>query len=207
LTEQSNVTWIENLIVQDDNFGPYYFFPVSKLEEIIAALVVILPHPSVCVLPHEATDIAVQRTIFDKELIEVLTDIAGNERFCAENKSWFDQFVRHLKVKCGDGLVLRPILRTGEEVIRAFTGHEFHDPVAALLENKKQRYFWSVELSWPDIYCFSHASSGMVVVDAEEKDLRMLHVPGIWLGFSEEELYRSIAANEDAPRPHHMPGV
>ena len=203
-----NVTWIENFIVQDDNLGPYYFFPVGKLEEIIAGLVIILPDVSIRLLPHEATHIAVEQTIFSEEIVNVLADIASSDDFCAENRMWFDEFVRHLKVRCGDGLVLRPLLMTGDEVCRSFSAHEFGPAVEAVLDSARDRYHWVVELSWPDIYCFSQAASGMVLVDADTGAIRMLHVPGIWLGVAEDgEPMTWIAENEDAPRPHQMPAV
>lgn len=204
----SNVTWIENLIVQDDNFGPYYFFPVGRLEEIIAGLVIVLPDSSIHVVPHEATEIAVRRVMFDEAIINMLTEAATADDFCEANRSWFDEFVRHLLVKCGDGLVLRPILRTGSQVRDIFKGHEFAEAVSVLLQDESGRFFWTVELSWPDIYCFSQASSGMVLVDAETGGVRMLHVPGIWVGFADDDKsFISVAASEDAPRPHQMPSV
>ena len=202
-----NVTWIENFIVQDDNFGPYYFFPVGKLEEIIAGLVVILPDQAVKVFPFEATNIAVREAVFNRDLIKVLVETAKGDEFCEENRSWFDEFVRHLEVTCGDGLVLRPILLTGAQVCKSFKDHEFRDAVETLLGEEVDRHFWTVELSWPDIYCFSQAASGMALVDAETGQIRMLHVPGIWLGFEDEEPFICLAEKEDAPRPHHMPAV
>ncbi len=199
-----NTTWIENLIIQDDNFGPYYFFPFRRLPEIITCMIVPVPSPLVKVMPHEATSFAVKQTLYNNDFIESLADQLELTPLFSENQRWYEEFVKHLKPTCGDGLVLRTILRTSQEIVDAYAEHEFLAVTEELL-SRSNRYYWMVELSWPDIYCFGECQSGMVLVDAEFAEIKMLHIPGVCVAFADKP-YIFIAQKEDAPRAHHKPG-
>ena len=99
-----NVTWVENLIIQDDNFGPYYFLKTHMLEDLIAAMIVPLPYGPV-ILPYEATNAAATKTIYSKGFISGVKNIITSQKFLKQNAMWFDEFASHLVRTCGDGLV------------------------------------------------------------------------------------------------------
>jgi hypothetical protein len=206
-----NVTWVENLIILDDNFGPYYFFPCRDIEHMIAALFVPVPVGKI-MRPHEALRLAAASTLFSEEFAAALRSLFGPEkvRLLKENRHWFKTFTEHLKVQCGDGLVLRPILQTKLQIVEAYGGHEFRDLLAASLPEKPSpSYFWMVELSWPDVFCFRQSRCGSVIFSAsDEGGLRrvILHLPGVLLMQTEEGLYYRVAKREDPPHPHVMPG-
>jgi hypothetical protein len=201
-----NTTWIEHLIIQDDNFGPYFFFPFKKLPDIISCMIVPVPSPLIKVLPHEAANFAVRKTLYNQEFGEFLSEYLKNTPLATFNVDWYNEFIRHLKPVCGDGLVLRAILRKGCDIIEAYQQHEFAAIPRVLLQDSGSHYYWMVELSWPDIYCFGQSQSGVILVDAETAEISMVHIPGVFIAFSEGKAYVSVAEKEDFLRPHHKPG-
>jgi hypothetical protein len=206
-----NVTWVENLIIQDDNFGPYYFLKTHMLEDLVAAMIVPLPYGPI-ILPYEATNAAATKTIYAKDFILGIQNVITTHKFMPKNKTWFDEFVSHLRRICGDGLVLRPVLRARNEVFAAYTGHEFINPIQSLFNKVADtELFWMIELSWPDIYCFGQSTCGMILFHSQDKDLSqmLVHLPGILMLIDDKAPDPTkfiIAKNEDAPRQHLMPG-
>jgi len=208
-----NTSWIENLIIQDDNFGPYYFFPLHRLPKIINCAIIPVPSPNIKILPHEAANIAVRKTLYSNEFGEFLKVELESNPMLGSNLHWFDEFRRHLNPTCGDGLVPRTILQTGADVIVGYESHEFSYVVKALLDHHDLRgnYFWAVELSWPSIYCFGQSKSGTILVDTHTAEISFVHIPGVCIAFSgsqdERVPFVFIAKEEDAPFTHCRPGV
>ena len=199
--------------IQDDNFGPYYFFPFHRLSKIINCAIIPLPTSSIRCRPHEAANIAVRETIYDKGFRKFLNVELEKNPLPEVNKRWFEEFEKHLYPTWGDGLVPRTILRTGEQIMSDYSAHEFSYVVTALLNNDSCRgnYYWAVELSWPSIYCFGQSRSGMILVDTSTAEINFFHIPGVCIALvkSEDKIepFVFIAKEEDSPFPHHKPGV
>ncbi len=204
-----NTSWIENLIVQDDNFGPYYFFPFHRLSKIINCAIIALPSSAINILPHEAANFAVRQTLYSAGFLQFLHEEIAKTPLLDINKQWFDEFIKHLSPTCGDGLVPRTILRTGQQMLADYADHQFSEVVDALLNHPDSlnQYYWVVELSWPSIYCFGQSKSGAILVNASNAEISFVHVPGMCIAFSGGKPFVCIAEEEDAPFVHLKPGV
>ncbi len=205
-----NVIWVENLIVVDDNFGPYHFFPSRDIESMIAALFVPVPVENI-IRPHEAMQMVVTHALFSKKFIESIRLLLAKKgtHLLPENEQWIDIFLKHLEVNCGDGLVLRPILRKAIQISGVYKDHEFESTLHTVFQSMgSDSYFWVVEFSWPDVFCFRQSRCGSMIFGASDSSLAFLvfHLPGILLIKSGEDFVWKIAEKEDAPHPHVKPG-
>jgi len=197
----ANTTWIRHFLVHDDNFGPYYFLPTNELEKIVLAGVVVLPQSSISTRPSEVAE-AVFEMLTTPQFSDALGKGIADPLFLHQNKQWLTHFLDHLKVKCGDGLVLRPVLLSRNNVLGRYRKHEFHMLLGALLEDKEDQYFWYVELTWPDIYCHRQLCCGAVILDPNDKQPIFVHIPGMCAVFQGGAAIPIIAKEEDMPRKH-----
>lgn len=198
-----NTAWVRNFIVHDDNFGPYYFIPTEKIKYILSCGFVVLPDALIKIYPSDVADIAYDKILASKEISQALQVAMENSGFLNENKKWLSQFLNHKKLKCGDGLVLRPIVMKGEKIINLYKNHEFHEVVEALIENSLEKYFWYVEITHPDIYCHRQECCGCAVIDANDGSPLFLHVPGLCVAWDKGKPTTFLAKNEDPPHPHY----
>lgn len=197
----ANTTWIRNFIVHDDNFGPYYFMPTDKVEELILGGFVVLPDDSIQIRPTDAADAAFAIIMKDEVANEIDISLSSGS-FAEANKVWLIEFVKHMKVDCGDGLVLRPVILKGREINALYEKHEFNPVLEQLTADKSEDYFWYIEITWPDIYCHHQECCGSAIIEASTDKPIMLHLPGICIIWEGSSLMAYKAENEDAPRRH-----
>lgn len=196
-----NTTWIRNFIVHDDNFGPYYFLPTDRIEAMIIAGFVVLPDRSVQMRPTEAAD-AVFKLLSSEEFVRVAGAGITSPRFAEPNRTWLGEFLSHLRVDCGDGLVLRPVLIPPAQIVARYTQHEFCDVVRQLVGDRGEDHYWYVELTWPDIYCHRQMCCGSVVIDPRTRMPIFIHIPGLCVAWEADVAHEFLAAREDAPWLH-----
>ncbi|MGI5869631.1 MAG: hypothetical protein ACOX9C_09350 [Kiritimatiellia bacterium] len=205
-----NVTWVENLVVVDDNFGPYHFFPSCDLESMIVAMFVPLPVAKM-LRPHEAVQLFAEQTLVSESFTDLIQYFLDSDELLPQNRSWLEVFARQLEVRCGSGLVLRPFLRDSSQVPSVYGGHEFADPLRKeFAKQNRCGYYWIVEFSWPDVYCFQQSRCGSVIFRADDSDMSfvVMHIPGVLIAFErgKRKLEIVYAKAEDAPHPHEKPG-
>jgi hypothetical protein len=203
-----SVTWIENLIVVDDNFGPYHFFHSRDLESMVVAMFVPLPVDKIS-RPHEAVQLFAKQMLVSEDFKRLVQHFLGSGRPLPKNQRWLKEFARHLKVKCGDGLVLRPILRDSSQVSSVYGEHEFAGALCVEFTKRSRRgYYWIVEFSWPNLYCFHQSRCGSVIFRADDLNMSfvVMHIPGVLIYLENEEIEIVYAKAEDVPHPHEKPG-
>lgn len=197
----ANTTWIRNFIVHDDNFGPFYFMPLNKMEELLLVGFVVLPDASIQMRPTDAADAAF--AVLTSSQVQKEIDLVLQKRAILDiNYMWLIAFVKHLKVQCGDGLVLRPVVLPGHKVVELHNGHEFRPIVEKIVEGKEDKYFWYIELTWPDIYCHRQECCGCVVIEAASNTTVLLHIPGMCVFWDQNVIQIVVAHIEDSPRRH-----
>lgn len=215
-----NTAWIENLIIQDDNFGPYNFFSLKRLEEILLYVIIPVPMKGIDVFPHEAARVAATGLLSSEACEKILPQLVDDLEKLSDEKSrnhasyWLKAFLNHRTPQCGDGLVLRTVLRQGSEIINAYKKHAFEAPISDFLSDKKEKWFWIVELSWPDIYCFDQKRCGMVLVDTsygidpngnKKCYVHMTHIPGYLFINHQKGINSRFRTTVDCPQGHFKP--
>lgn len=197
-----NTAWISNFIVHDDNFGPYYFMPTEKLVEVFEYGFVVLPDRAIGCFPTGAAN-----TAFDfvtrSEFTVAVRALLKKDAISPANQQWFREFVKHLSVDAGDGLVLRPMLLSGRGAIKRYEKHALYPAVKTLMSDRLDRYSWYVEMSWPDLYCHRQLCSGAVLMDPETLNPFLIHLPGLAGVMHEGQLEVFALENEDVPRSLH----
>ncbi len=196
----ANTTWIHNIIVHDDNFGPFYFMPISEIENYIIVGYVVLPDDSIKQRPTEAAAAAFK--LLSKQMKRKIPSIF--DHIVDVNQKWLEEFSKHLNVTCGDGLVLRPIVIQGKKILEIYIEHPFYDCIKSSLSGDEEMYFWYIELTWPDIYCHRQLCCGSVIFCCQEglEKFLFLHVPGVLFANKSDDVRWYICEQEDPPREH-----
>lgn len=208
----SNLTWVRNFLIQDDNFGPYFFLPWDNLPDILVAYIVPIPD-GIKISPLQSERIAIHgiRLIADS-----YAKIVQSGQMPAENKFWADR----LAEKSNDGLVLRPIFMQKDDLLAQYRDHPFFQTLQNLLNEWGLTWYSAVEISWPDIYCYQRTNVGLVLLDpsrdAEElskgdiaRIMPFIHLPGV--GFfrhtdkQQGKLDVKICGVPDTPSHHFIP--
>lgn len=196
-----NTTWIRNIIIHDDNFGPYYFLPTEKLQDLVVAGFVVLPDESISSKPTEAADAAFE-VISSDPFLTTASELLSSSDYNENNKIWINEFIKHIQVSCGDGLVLRPLIIETSTIINRYAKHEFCEIINSLIGANRNKYYWFVEITWPDIYCHRQLCCGSVIIDPSTKMPIFTHIPGMCVVW-EEAFHGIIAKNEDQPWKHY----
>ncbi|PIU48225.1 MAG: hypothetical protein COS94_03380 [Candidatus Hydrogenedentes bacterium CG07_land_8_20_14_0_80_42_17] len=166
----SNMAWIRNFIIHDDNFGPYLFIPWEKFAEILVAYVVILPSSSIKITPLQSERIAY---IALKEFAKLYRNLLDTNEIKGDDILWARQFCEHTS-----NLVLRPLFIKTSDLLKRYANHEFFSTVKRIIEQQNKLEWLSiVEISWPEIYCYQRMKIGLVVINPDSNEVLMIHLP------------------------------
>lgn len=212
-----STTWLQNFIVQDDNFGPYLTIPkefiwAAEREE----LVIIVPLPAnVNIKGEDAETIAYtlvrsaatlikmeQQRTHEEEEDAMAENISGED---VSNRAieWLNIFYEHLE---NDDLVLRTWLLESEVFKKKYMSPTVKDLYQGLKMPKK---IWLTEVSIPELFCQTRLRLGEVIIDPTGAKFRTsflaIHLPGfvITRNVDTEELGFSEVEN-DQPFRHVM---
>jgi hypothetical protein len=211
----SNLTWVKHFIVQDDNLGPYYYLPRDLIPDIIAGLFVPFPHEEIKLWPSAAESSGY--TSLSKLARWLLKLEKKKPHLAPVNKRWFDELMSHrfepnrtrTRMRPRDGWVMRAVLKTGKDIVDSFKGHDFLKEVRHVLLQRQDEWFWKVEVSWPELFCFHASEAGFILLDASRKDhahIVLAHLPGVLITFEQKVITTHYTPKEDAPRAHEKPG-
>ncbi len=184
----SSASWVRRFLVQDDNFGPYTLVPIEALRSVCFLAAAPLP-------PHIYVDsqmiMLLAKHLLDANGINLIEFIYSQSpkdiHFSEEISFWKDNLLRKSRKDC---LVLRPILMKWEQYLESkatCAAKEQYETVSSLLA--KCAYVWSVEISWPEIFCHPRRCVGELIVDSStilnestplpEQAWILLKVPGL----------------------------
>lgn len=166
--------WVESLLVQDDNFGPYCRLPKHILRERNPA--VLLPRfPNCPSCRPEWVEIQVANflklPVFDYKSRTLIQDILAANLFPLESHDafWFRVMLDHLN---DDRLILRTIACTKKQYLKWLLKNEIVLPDSMEYirlrdhlwgEEGKEPPFWLVEVSVPELYTYNERKLGEVV--------------------------------------------
>lgn len=204
----SNTTWVQNFIVHDDNFGPYYFMTADELRDHIATLYTLLPTKNEdMIFPNEVANLVARSFLSNWEFRDLVNSNVRRKTLIEENRKWHERFFSHLKVEAGDGLVLRPLLVHRKMLLNIYKNHEFLEHLKAGLHKSDDEYVWLVEMSWPHLYCFQDCACSLTLTDIKGT-LLAAHLPGLFVSFEDPSDPKVFAAEKhDPPFSHYQPGL
>jgi hypothetical protein len=181
--------WVESLLVQDDNFGPYCRLPKHTLRERKPA--VILPRfPKFSRDRPEHVELQaanfLKLPVIDHNSRTLIQDILAARilRLDAQDSFWFRVLLDHLN---GDGLILRTMACTKDQYMGWLTEFRIVSPHSEVLTRLRNHLpeppFWLVEVSVPDLYTYNERKLGEVVVCADRprgsEKISCVRLPGV----------------------------
>ena len=196
----SNTNWISNFIVQDDNFGPYFFISTEVVAEYLEIIYVPLPFLwDIRFGPHAA-----ERAAF-KALERTVPHLIDEKNGDPYNYLWHKILRNHFA--SDERLVLRTVIYTGQKVIESYANHAFSEVVSARFSDLTETPVWRVEVSWPNLYCFHECQVGEVILDAETGDPLLTRIPGTLVFFKRGEMEGGVFRTdcEEPPYVHDRP--
>jgi len=152
-----STSWIQNFIIQDDNFGPYLDIPIDFLlsQAVNQQLAIIVPLPEDIFLKGEDAEIYSHRLLHTK-LVE---EFAQKDN---DNK-WAGIFFNHLK---RDDLVLRTFLKPSSEFKNEYIKNNVTNKLQPLYNDLKlPKYIWITEISIPEIFGQHRLKLGEIIND------------------------------------------
>jgi hypothetical protein len=172
-----STTWIEGIIINDDNFGPYMTLPkwiISAIER--TDLMVVVPLPlSVNVQGEDVEEKAFQ-LVYDKSVRQYIDSNMGELQ--QETKDWCRLFLKHAS---NEDLVLRTYLLDSEEF-------KAHYPLAHLQNLYRiidmPSKIWLTEVSIPELFGTLRQRMGEIITDPTRSvrfgdTFLVLHLPGV----------------------------
>lgn len=178
-----STNWIQNFIVQDDNLGPYFFVSANFLNQ--NTFCIFAPVGKNVILPAEdAEKMAYQAlTLENSEMREMILMYAKSLKTnspASANLYWLEKLLQ--------------TIRNNEIILRTFSVTKnffLSDYIQSNNAKVKEIYskidlpekVWIVEISIPDLFCYSRKKIGEVVIDSTG-DIRFttgllaLHFPG-----------------------------
>jgi len=205
-----STTWLQNFIVQDDNFGPYLTIPkeiIWSLEK--DGLLVIVPLPPNTNIKGEDAE-AIAYTLIQsamkvrKQRLRYLAHIEEQTKVIHIKVSdWFDILWEHLE---NDDLVLRTWLLPSKEFKKKYVSSSVKDIYNNL---KMPDKIWLTEVSIPELFCQSRLRLGEVVIDPTSSKFRTsflsIHLPGFIIARNiYEDEQKLFEITNDMPFTHVM---
>lgn len=174
----ANTRWIGNFIIHDDNAGPYHFIDCARLARIMVGAIALVP-PGMSVAPMAAEVYGL------KNLMGIVTDLQLTSQVSGlQFKQYYDEFTNRLAQK---RLVTRTYLLSRDRLLgmqwaRAISGYlrQYGTSAEQLSTLCDCEWFWVIELSCPELYCYERKCYGHIVVKAsgnQRKPLSLIHIP------------------------------
>ena len=198
-----STTWVQNFIIQDDNFGPYLTIPKELLwyfEKDKLIIVVALP-PGIFIQAEDAETIAYS-------LIASAAEIRKSQRssLIVNDPSlfkWFDIFYDHSKK---NDMVLRTWLIGSEIFKKSYVSPSTQSCYNSIELPEK---IWLTEISIPELFSQKRLRLGEVLIDPTGSKNRApfltIHLPGFMATRNvETELLSFFDIPNDQPFEHIM---
>ncbi len=161
--------WMDNLVLQDDNYGPYYCLPVAYLRDMNPQVIIVTNLESTECFADEAEILAVG----------ILPSLLHTPSPWVK---WTDILFGHINCK-------RVIVRTTlaqkasyltelqeRKVYPEPTIDNFYDLLGQLLP----RQFWITEVSVPELFTANRAKVGEIVVDPIKREVILVRLPNMF---------------------------
>lgn len=220
---KTNVDWIDGLVVQDDNCGPYITAPSSLFETPVCQYM-LAPVGSSDYLTGAEAQKYVGEDLLYGALRNYLFRLQDSKRSQADDEAYIDEttatwFEEFLHQYCANALVLRTYMCESEEWRKQARRHPYmeDDSAADLLDNLElPERVWVVEISWPQIFCHKRHRCGEILVDPTDKPtlsthaLKQLwlwiHLPGLVMrrNVTNQDIDACYWPDNDAVYPHHF---
>lgn len=197
-----STTWIQNFIVQDDNFGPYLTVPKEFIwAKANEALLIVVPLPKDVNIQGEDAELYAYRMLSEKIILDWMSETAKKEKSA---RKWYEIFFEHLK---SEDLVLRTCLLDSDKFKKRYTSPHLKDFYQALDMPDK---IWLTEISIPELFCQSRLRLGEIIVDSTSSmkfghSFISIHLPGIIVTRNvNTEKWSFFLIKGDEPLPHIM---
>ena len=170
-----STTWIQNFIVNDDNFGPYLTIPKefiwAKAQE---RLLIVVPLPENVYLQGEDAEIYAHRMLSEELVLDWMRRSAkGSVRKLSQT------LLQHLR---NEDVVLRTCLIPSARFKEKYSAPHLHDFYKRLPMPDR---IWLTEISIPELFCQSRLRLGEIIMDSTASPLGhsflAIHLPGIMI--------------------------
>ena len=171
-----STTWIQNFIVQDDNFGPYLTVPKEFIwAKASEALLIVVPLPKNVNIQGEDAELYAYRMLSDEIILKWMLDAGKKEK---NTKKWSAVFLEHL---ADEDLVLRTCLLDSKQFKKRYPAPHLKSFYQKVDMPDK---VWVTEVSIPELFCQSRLRLGEVIIDSTSSmkfahSFICIHLPGI----------------------------
>lgn len=203
-----STTWVENFIVQDDNFGPYLYINKNIFLSLSQeSLTIIVPLPPKVNVKGEDAEWYVYELITEAATIRYLTNNV-RPHVHSNTQKWIDLFLKTFEKK---EIVLRTYLTKSKDYKKKIAESSLDSHVRrTYLSMNMPEYIWVSEISAPSIFCSQRKMFGEVIIDSTAGSqfgthFLSIHIPGLLYTrnvITEEIIPYSI--NNDEPYTHLM---
>jgi hypothetical protein len=196
-----STTWIQNFIVQDDNFGPYLTVPREFIwAKANESILIVVPLPKGVNIQGEDAELYAYRMLSDKLILKWMSETGKKER----STKWCEIFLEHLT---NEDLVLRTCLLDSKRFKEHYPALHLRDFYQKLAMPDK---VWVTEISIPELFCQSRLRLGEIIIDSTSSmkfahSFISVHLPGIIVTRNvNTEKWEYYPLRGDEPFPHIM---
>ena len=197
-----STTWIQNFIVQDDNFGLYLTVPKEFIWAAAnEALLIVVPLPKGVNIQGEDAELYAYRMLSEKMILEWMSEIAKKDKATGK---WSKVFLEHL---ANEDLVLRTCLLNSKQFRSRYPPSHLEHFYQKL--DMPER-IWLTEISIPELFCQSRLRLGEIIVDSTSSmkfghSFISIHLPGIIVTRDvDTEKWSYFPIHGDGPVTHLM---
>lgn len=170
-----STTWIQNFIINDDNFGPYLTIPKEFIwAKASEALLIVVPLPPNVNIQGEDAEIYAHRMLSDKIILKWMKETARKDK---TNSRLSQIFLQHQQ---NEDLVLRTCLISADEFKNNYPPahlREFYSKI------KMPEKIGVTEISIPELFCQSRLRVGEIIMDSTAgrigHSFLVIHLPGV----------------------------
>lgn len=175
-----STSWMENIVINDDNFGPYMALPkwIVSLIEKDSELMIAVPLPRDINVQGEDVEEKAYQMIFDKNALEFMNTNILDGTLGPETVKLCQVFLKHAANK---DLVLRTCLMDSENFKEPYAPNHLRDFYEGLDMPAK---IWLTEVSIPELFSMLRLRIGEVITDTTRSvrfgdTFLALHLPGV----------------------------
>ncbi|MHB1390848.1 MAG: hypothetical protein ACYCXF_06375 [Thermoleophilia bacterium] len=210
----SNVRWVDDFIIMDDNTGPYLLMPKDMISGGITRTrgitkTIIIPLPKDVFMTAEEAELRANDNIqlLIEEKYQKDEDFFNHIVSAQEDTFWLKRFLRSARA---DQLILRSFLRSKEDFLKDISETaNFNQELSEMYSDMPlPNLLWLTEISYPDIFSQSRLRCGEVLIDPTgdpQRGISVLatHLPGVVWTFNEAaNTYQQCIVANDVPYKH-----
>lgn len=184
-------SWMDNIIMHDDNYGPYYCMPTQYLERKKPRIIIVSPFK-----------LELYGNIAETHAAQALyTWIIPKCKSYATPCRWMDYFMKYFK---SNELILRTMFIKKDNYINYLKN--LKENLSTIIEYSIQLpdHFWVVEISLPELFSINRKKVGEIIIKnvditKEAEPIATVRLPGLFINLRKDNGRLLLEIVNDAP--------